>query len=469
MNVNKIVEKDGRFFVTGKDGTGNLGKKEGYPTREEALKRLREIEFFKSENTDLRVNIRSKLVCNQETIGEAVFEGKKHIVVHGVKHMIGDSVMNKILYPSQAMEVMTNELSDNDSYIAAPSGHPIVNGNYASASDPRSLINHGVGAFHFNWRIVDGRSVSDTAINPEAAKNTEDGRELLQRIENMEDVDISTGVFVKGLRQNGNIANGDEYDLVAKKLILDHSAILLHEEGAKTSEEGVGMFANSRDGHQLHVIESSLAAVNTSNDIESGLLNKIRDFADKKNLLGIVDLIKNNNELSLTRKRDSATSSTNEKGENMGDMTRLREMLKKNRDDVDDLSDDEVMNMVESVLNAESGNEFGRDGKVPDSVNSAIDKRLDEKLKPLMDGVNALNTRLDKKDNTDKEEMITAVVNHADYHLTADDAKSLPLDVLTKMAAKTKTVDSVSGMFEVNSTSSVLKDFDDAEDVNYGQ
>jgi len=44
-----IKKQDGKYHVYSKDGKKNLGKKSGYATKEEAVKRIHQIEFFKHQ------------------------------------------------------------------------------------------------------------------------------------------------------------------------------------------------------------------------------------------------------------------------------------------------------------------------------------------------------------------------------------------------------------------------------------
>lgn len=51
--IAKIVEKKGKYFLESKDGK-NIGKKEGYETKKDAAKRLKEIEYFKNKKASLQ-------------------------------------------------------------------------------------------------------------------------------------------------------------------------------------------------------------------------------------------------------------------------------------------------------------------------------------------------------------------------------------------------------------------------------
>jgi hypothetical protein len=212
----------------------------------------------------IRVNVQSTLRMNAADISSTTIEGVEHIIIKGAKHMIADTVMNGILYTSQDTFQLGEDLKANAAFIPAPAEHPMVNGGFVSASDPRSLIQHNVGAMHLNFRIEQNRLISDVAINPEVALRSDRGRELMKRIEMQQPVDMSTGFFLRRIEEPGTAMNGETFDAIASDLSLDHSALLLESPGAKTSDEGVGLFANAVNGDRIEVITSVLETNKTA-------------------------------------------------------------------------------------------------------------------------------------------------------------------------------------------------------------
>jgi hypothetical protein len=201
---------------------------------------------------------------NAADISSTTIEGVEHIIIKGAKHMIADTVMNGILYTSQDTFQLGEDLKANAAFIPAPAEHPMVNGGFVSASDPRSLIQHNVGAMHLNFRIEQNRLISDVAINPDVALRSDRGRELMKRIEMQQPVDMSTGFFLRRIEEPGTAMNGETFDAIASELTLDHSALLLESPGAKTSDEGVGLFANAVNGDRIDVITSILETNKTA-------------------------------------------------------------------------------------------------------------------------------------------------------------------------------------------------------------
>lgn len=445
-----IVEKNGRFFVKDETGKKNLGKKDGYATRAEAVERLRQIEFFKKQNNQCYINVNAKISTNKADISEKLIEGKKHIIVSGAKHMIGDHVMNRILYPMQKMEYIIDDLSNNNAYIAAPAGHPTVNGEFISVSDARSLINHNIGSMFFNFRKEGPKMVSDLAVNPDVAAISEDGREVLRRIEAEEDIDISTGFFLRGSIMPGVNSHGEEYDMIADELMLDHSAILLHEPGAKTSAEGVGLFANDATGNKFTAFQCNL--------LESSYVDKSsNDFISKLNDLDAEDvesLINNDNKLILHLK-ELFSFNKSKKGQ---DPMREKIIAALNAAGIktDGLSDDELIaqyNQMQNDSKDTSGNDL-----IIEAVNAAMRPAVESLREEIKDMRSSFNESQSRK----TDDLIKIVVNHDGYGLSEDDAKNLPIDILEKMAANTKSAEHVSGAFiEVNSD--ISKQFDTME------
>lgn len=448
-----IIEKNGRFFIQNKDGK-NVGLKKGYETEDEAINRGDQIEFFNAENKNCRVNVRSTLHCNAAAIAEKEFEGVPHIIIQGAKHMIGDSVMNGILYPSESMRTLNSELTNADRYVSAPVGHPIINGNYGSAEDPRSLIRHSIGAFHYNWRVENDRLMSDTAINPEVAKMSEDGRELLRRINEEEDVDISTGFYLDGVFDKGVSANGEDYEMTANYLILDHSAILINEPGAKTSSEGVGLFANDSKGGKIPAMDCLL---DDAKQVELSEISKtLMDHLKTNDLAGFVkSLFSSNNKILLPLKQLSAEHlKLNQENEDMKDL--ILNKLKAAGVTTDGLSDDQLMAEYDKL----KANDSDDSGKLAETVTQAVNTAVAKEVKPLQEEITKLKDELENNSKADREEHIKLIVANTSLNISEEIAKTMPDDALAALAANSKSVDNASGgSFQVNEDDG--KEFDE--------
>jgi len=161
-------------------------------------------------------------------------------------------VMNRVRYGAAAIEKGFGSLDGTP----APLGHPTINGNFVSASDPRGMVRGFVGAWNENVRRENGRVLIDKVIDVEFANQLEGGRTVLEAIENGEPIHTSTGLYAI----MNELTNDAEADFEATDLVFDHDAILIGEVGAATPEQGVGMLVNkavSKDGKEIMLINSA--------------------------------------------------------------------------------------------------------------------------------------------------------------------------------------------------------------------
>jgi hypothetical protein len=127
-----------------------------------------------------------------------------------------------------------------------PSSHPTgENGEFISASDPWALTSNYVGAYAYNFSVQGDKLISDVAIDPVIANTSESGRAIINAIENSEPIDVSTGFYLNVDEKQGYGSDGEPYEMVASNLMIDHSAFLPNEIGAKNKLEGVGLHTNS--------------------------------------------------------------------------------------------------------------------------------------------------------------------------------------------------------------------------------
>ena len=137
-------------------------------------------------------------------------------------------VMNGGLYTQEQIDAHYKGLEGT----LAPLGHPQVNGQFVSAFSPEGINAGHIGAWNRN------------------VKKSEGGRELLERVaaiergEDVPPIHTSVAAFLEQLEPNDQQrATGAEW--VADIHGMDHDAILLHEVGAATPEQGVGLMVNA--------------------------------------------------------------------------------------------------------------------------------------------------------------------------------------------------------------------------------
>ncbi|ECD2968473.1 DUF2213 domain-containing protein [Salmonella enterica subsp. enterica] len=199
-----------------------------------------------------RVNVLT-VINSASNITTETIDGREHIVVRGVVPIVDDIVMNRRFYPAAEIKKSYNTLERNP----MPLDHPKIAGEYVSASDPRAVNNYHVGAWFQNVTHADGRVTGDMYVDRQYAENSEKGKRLVERLDdmaagkNVEPVHISTGLNFRSIATNGE-SKGKRYREICTDMRFDHVAILLDKPGAGTPAEGVGIFANA-DGSKSEI------------------------------------------------------------------------------------------------------------------------------------------------------------------------------------------------------------------------
>ncbi len=191
----------------------------------------------------MQVNVTTKV--NNQSIRKEVYNGREHWVLPSYT-LPANVVMNGGLYPAEEIDAHYQGLDGT----LAPLGHPQVNGQFVSAFSPEGINQGHVGAWNRNAKKAGNRVYVEKWVDTVVANQSEQGRELLERVEAIqrgEDVPpihTSVAVFLEELEANEQQKSlGANW--VAKIHSMDHDAILLHEVGAATPEQGVGLMVNA--------------------------------------------------------------------------------------------------------------------------------------------------------------------------------------------------------------------------------
>ena len=191
----------------------------------------------------IQVNVTTQV--NSKKIRKITHNGREHWVLPSYT-LPADVVMNGGLYPSSEIDAHYESLEGT----LAPLGHPTVDGQFVSAFSPEGINVGHVGAFNRNVKKSGNRIYVEKWIDIEVAGRTESGRELLQRIESLDSgedvppIHTSVAMFLERLEANEEQKKAGA-SWVAKIQSMDHDAILLHEVGAATPEQGVGLMVNA--------------------------------------------------------------------------------------------------------------------------------------------------------------------------------------------------------------------------------
>ncbi len=191
----------------------------------------------------IQVNITTRV--NSQSIRRETYNGRDHLVLPSYT-LPANVVMNGGLYSASEIDAHYKGLEGT----LAPLGHPQVNGQFVSAFSPEGINAGHIGAWNRNVKKYGNRIYLEKWVDVARAEESEGGRELLERVEAIErgedvpPIHTSVAAFLDQLEPNEQQrATGAEW--VAKIHSMDHDAILLHEVGAATPEQGVGLMVNA--------------------------------------------------------------------------------------------------------------------------------------------------------------------------------------------------------------------------------
>lgn len=201
----------------------------------------------------MQVNVTAQV--NSKAIRREQHNGREHWVIPSRTLPFG-VVMNGGLYTRDQIEANFASIDGT----LAPLGHPTVNGHFVSAFSPEGINLGHVGAWNRNAKIEGNRVYVEKWLDIEVAQRSDGGRELLERLEAIEKGEgdpIHTSVAVFLDREPAVNAVG--YDWIARVHKIDHDAILLHEPGAATPEQGVGLMVNADQAVPIQANAGALA------------------------------------------------------------------------------------------------------------------------------------------------------------------------------------------------------------------
>ena len=183
--------------------------------------------------TDQQFRVNISTTVKAASIREELYNNRLFIVLPS-KTLPDNIVMNDMLYPAAEIAAGFKSLEGTQ----APLGHPVVNGQYVSASHPEAYL-HNVGAFNKNVRRENGSVYIEKWIDKAYAEQV--APELMAAINEGKPISTSTG-----LNCNRKAVTGKPYKWVAESMVFDHDAILLHEAPAAGVDQGVGMLVNQQ-------------------------------------------------------------------------------------------------------------------------------------------------------------------------------------------------------------------------------
>ncbi|NHK29183.1 hypothetical protein FF098_014780 [Parvularcula flava] len=351
----------------------------------------------------VRVNITTKV--NLASIRQEKRNGRDVIIVPSAT-LPDDVIMNGIKYPAAEIEKSYRTLDKTP----APFGHPKVNGLFVSAKDPEGLNVSWIGAWNENVRRENGRVFLDKIIDVQKAKQSPEGQQVLNAIEQKQPIHTSTGLLC-----NLTGPDGDDHEYTATDILFDHDAILLNEDGAATPEQGVGIFVNSKgESEETKVINS---AFDRADDEMDWAIDSLARALEKRDRAPMLERMKSAI-LSAFSGTERETSANRKEAE----MAVTEEQFKTLSDKVDTLS--------ESLT--------------PEKLGEAIGNAL----KPITDKLEAVENAQKAKDDAELKELQDKIVKA--NLMKEDAAKELTLNAARALAEtiKPQKAAAVNGAFQ---------------------
>lgn len=216
----------------------------------------------------------TRVIINTRTSGKfkrEIINNRSHIVTT-VMPIRGDITMNGIFYPD--IEVANSFEQMN--LVPAPNNHPNVNGVNISALHPLAINAHNIGAFIRNVRKKGKRVFADYVIDETVANQTDDGKEVIRRIEASEKIGVSTGLNIEMVTNaSGKDDFGKPFTRKATGFNFDHVATLLNQVAAG-EHAGTELVLNEGKDDEVMVVNLAVNELSTS-DISEALHELIRD------------------------------------------------------------------------------------------------------------------------------------------------------------------------------------------------
>ena len=164
--------------------------------------------------------------------GRQVLGGKSHLVIPVIALVEG--VLNDLFYSRDQISKFVASWNGRP----VPVGHPKnKSGGYISANSPSLEDSTNIGKF-FNATHEDGKLKGEIWIDIAKAKALGFGG-IVSHFEKGLMMEVSTGLYADSIQEAGTF-NGTDYTGIAQHIRPDHLALLPHDVGACSIEDGCG-------------------------------------------------------------------------------------------------------------------------------------------------------------------------------------------------------------------------------------
>lgn len=440
-----LKEIGGRWFVYDRTGEKNVGKKEGFATKEEADQQLKAIEADKARreannSKQIRVNIQTQINADSIQIERKknYKNGDDYTIIKNHLWMVDEIVLNNGLYSREDNQAGYQSMEGR----LFTAGHPKVNGKYVTISNQdnpisnEALAKHYTGATTINVRNEGNRYYEDIEINERIANASSDGRDLMAWTDKAEayiagngekpdNLHTSTGLLLNQKEEKGE-SRGKSYSWVAKNQNYDHNAYLLRENGAGGDE--ISLSVNS-EGDEIDVMTVNLP------DID---LNENEQFTDNQK-----SWITNQIDKFVSKFTHVVKSNTNEQHPETDPMKeKMIAALNAAGVETEGLNDDQLFERYNAMI----------------SVNAQQPSFTDEDKQAFKAEI--LNEIKANAEAEEKSSLVSEIKELKGNTLTEDELNASPLSVLKQIKAQSQPVGNSSPLpaARVNSNSGSLLD-----------
>ena len=189
----------------------------------------------------------NSVIADNETM--IIFNLNQKICTELVRELIHTDGIHYLVAPTVAIiEGVMNETlyigDEINAYIEAWNGKPLIidhpidkEGEFVSANSPELL--REVLGFYYNAIYEDNKLKGEWWLDIEKSQKTLSGQQVLKDLKEGKVLEQSTGLFADIENVAGEF-NGEHYENIARNIRPDHVAILLHEKGACSVQDGCG-------------------------------------------------------------------------------------------------------------------------------------------------------------------------------------------------------------------------------------
>lgn len=263
--TNVIKYENSKYYVYSEKGK-RLSR--GYASKEEAEKRLRQIEAFKHMNTNsvrIYTNVRSSQVNETDT----------HFHIKNIPITKNNSVMNGIYYSANENEKGMPSMRGKPITL----GHPNVDGVNVSAKSDNGL-DFLSGTRLTQEPFLDGDMWYVNA-SIDKAKLAAANKEFYDIISSRDDFGVSTGLHFSANNNSGTNSAGDKYRMEAVNQHYDHLAMLDSSEPPAGGEDTMVRGYNSQ-GEEVEIIVCNMEHDDGFSELIDSLPRSGSDDEDRK-------------------------------------------------------------------------------------------------------------------------------------------------------------------------------------------